>query len=374
MNNPIWIMTSAFDQLSLDEVITKAGAIGVQGLDLCVFRKDGTRDDFVATHLDYDNFTPETAKEILEKFNRANLKLSLGAFDNLIGGDPSQRRKNQDHLLKLIRMAHLLGEDKNDIKVGTFVGYNHELGAMENGFERNLEEYAKVFTPIIKYAESLGVTILYENCPMEGWRTAGYTGTYNNLPGVLAARKLMYELIPSASHGEIYDPSHDVWQHTDPSEVIRHTDMNRLKRIHVKSTRLNGSVFWGNMYPKQWVNSELAEKAGVPTTSNDWDRHNYEATLPGFGVGDSMDWRKFIDTLKEKGFSGPFEIENEAGLSKGTGNMGAIVQGFKATVMNLAPLLWPLAEEGYTYDQSKSQQLKEAKNKDIPLVTMEELL
>ncbi|HLW20361.1 MAG TPA: hypothetical protein VKX33_08560, partial [Cyclobacteriaceae bacterium] len=98
MNNPIWIMTSAFDQLSLDEVITKAGAIGVQGLDLCVFRKDGTRDDFVATHLDYDNFTPETAKEILEKFNRANLKLSLGAFDNLIGGDPSQRRKNQDHL------------------------------------------------------------------------------------------------------------------------------------------------------------------------------------------------------------------------------------------------------------------------------------
>ena len=374
MNNPIWIMTSAFDQLSLDEVITKAGEIGVQGLDLCVFRKDGTRDDFVATHLDYDNFTPETAKKILEKFNRANLKLSLGAFDNLIGGDPAQRRKNQDHLLKLIRMAHLLGGDDNDIKVGTFVGYNHELGAMENGFERNLEEYAKIFTPIVNYAESLGVTILYENCPMEGWRKAGYTGTYNNLPGVLAARKLMYELVPSYSHGEIYDPSHDVWQHTDPSEVVRLTDMNRLKRIHVKSTRLNGSVFWGNMYPKQWVNKDLAKKAGIPTTNNEWDRHNYEATLPGFGVGDSMDWRKFIDTLKEKGFSGPFEIENEAGLSKGTGNMGAIVQGFKATVMNLAPLLWPLTEAGYAYDHSNVECLKDPGRKDIPKITMEELL
>jgi sugar phosphate isomerase/epimerase len=373
MNNPIWIMTSAFDQLSLDEVITKAGEIGVQGLDLCVFRKDGTRDDFVATHLDYDNFTPETAKEILEKFNRANLKLSLGAFDNLIGGDPAQRRKNQDHLLKLIRIAHLLGGDENDIKVGTFVGYNHELGAMENGFERNLEEYAKVFTPIVNYAESLGVTILYENCPMEGWRKAGYTGTYNNLPGVLAARKLMYELVPSNFHGEIYDPSHDVWQHTDPSEVIRHTDMNRLKRIHVKSTRLNGSVYWGNMYPKQLVNSQLAEKAGISTTSNDWDRHNYEATLPGFGVGDSMDWRKFIDTLKEKGFSGPFEIENEAGLSKGTGNMGAIVQGFKATVLNLAPLLWPLTGNGYAYNQSLGKELIDLGRKGIPSVTMDQL-
>src|SRR5690554_4291369 len=373
MNNQIWIMTSAFDQLNLDEVIEKASEIGVQGLDLCVFRKDGTRDDFVATHLDYDNFTPETAKEILEKFNQARLKLSLGAFDNLIGGDASQRKKNQDHLLKLIRMAHLMGGDENDIKVGTFVGYNHKLGSLENGFERNLEEYAKVFTPIISYAESLGVTILYENCPMEGWRKAGFTGTFNNLPGVLAARKLMYELVPSNSHGEIYDPSHDVWQHTDPSEVIRYTDMNRLKRIHVKSTRLTGSVYWGNMYPKQWVSSELADRAGVPTTDNDWDRHSYEATLPGFGVGDSMDWRKFIDTLKEKGFSGPFEIENEAGLSKGTGNMGAIVQGMKATVLNLAPLLWPLTDNGYAYNQSLSEGLKDLGRKDIAEVTMDQL-
>ena len=374
MNHPIWIMTSAFDQLTLDEVIEKAGEVGVQGLDLCVFRRDGTRDDFVATHLDYENFTIETAKEILEKFNRANLKLSVGAFENLIGGDPVQRRKNQDHLLRLIRMAYLLGGDENDVKVGTFVGYNHELGVMENGFERNLEEYKKVFAPIINYAENLGVTILYENCPMEGWRKAGYTSTYNNLPGVLAARKLMYEIIPSQNHGEIYDPSHDVWQHTDPSEVIKHTDPSRLKRIHVKSTRINGSVFWGNMYPMQQVNEDLAQQAGIPIPKNEWDRHNYEATLPGFGVGDSMDWRKFIDTLKEKGFSGPFEIENEAGLSKGTGNINAIVQGMKATVLNLSPLLWPLTEAGYAYDHGNSAELKDPNRADIPIVSIEELV
>src|SRR5690606_69613 len=165
-----------------------------------------------------------------------------------------------------------------------------------------------------------------------------------------------------------------VWQHTDPTEVIRLTDIDRLKRIHVKSTRLNGSVYWGNMYPKQYVNRQLAEQAGVPIPHNEWDRHNYEATLPGFGVGDSMDWRKFIDTLKEKGFTGPFEIENEAGLSKGTGNLGAILQGMKATVLNLAPLLWPLTDSGYAYDHSQSSPLKEVKNKDIPTVTMENLL
>ncbi len=366
-------MTSAFDQLNLDEVIKKAKETGVQGLDVCVFRKDGTRDDFVATHMDYDNFSLDTAKATLGKFNEARLSMSLGAFDNLIGGDPGQRIKNQNHLLKLIRMAHLMGGDDNDIKIGTFVGYNHELGNEENGFEKNLEEYARVFGPIIKYAEDLGVTVLYENCPMEGWRAAGYTGTFNNLSGVLAARKLMYAMIPSKAHGEIYDPSHDVWQHTDPVEVIKNTDMDRLKRIHVKSTRNNADPFWGNMYPTQLVDAALAKKAGVPHPQNEWDRHHYEATLPGFGVGDSMDWRKFINTLQERGFSGPYEIENEAGLSKGTGNMAAIMQGYKATVLNLSPLLWSLADNGYQYPEEEFKEMEVLASKDIPVVTMDDL-
>ena len=118
MNNPIWIMTSAFDQLTLDQVMEKAKDVGVQGLDVCVFRKDGTRDDFVATHLNYENFGCADAQALLEKFNQHQLRLSLGAFDNLIGGDPAQRVKNQNHLLRLIRMAHLLGGDSNDVLDG----------------------------------------------------------------------------------------------------------------------------------------------------------------------------------------------------------------------------------------------------------------
>ncbi|RNI30013.1 sugar phosphate isomerase/epimerase [Rufibacter immobilis] len=373
MNNQIWIMTSAFDQLSLDDVIAKAKEVGVQGLDVCVFRKDGTRDDFVATHLDYEHFTPDHAQALLEKFNQHQLRLSLGAFDNLIGGDPAQRVKNQDHLLRLIRMAHLLGGDANEVNVGTFVGYNHELGNQESGFQKNLEEYARIFTPIIKYAEDLGVTVLYENCPMEGWRSAGHSGTFNNLTGVLAARKLMYELIPSHAHGEIYDPSHDVWQHVDPSEVILHTDMSRLRRIHVKGTRNGNNVYWGNLYAMQQIDAALAQRAGVPTSQHEWDRHNYEAMLPGFGGSDSMDWRAFVNTLRQRGFQGSFEIENEAALSKGTGNLGAILQGFKAATLCLAPLLWELTPGGYQYPATAFRELESAAPKDIPVVTMKDL-
>lgn len=370
-------MSSAFPQLNLEALIEKTKIIGAQGVDLCVFRFNGTRTDHIATHLDYERFDLDQARQILEKFNVANLRLSIGAFENLIGGDETERVKNQNHLLRLIRMAHLMGGNENDVKVGTFVGYNHDLGIQEGGFQKNLEEYRKTFAPIVKYAEDLGVTILYENCPMEGWRPATFTSTFNNLTGVLAARKLMYELIPSKSHGEIYDPSHDVWQYTDPVEVIKETDISRLHRIHVKATRnLQNKLrtYWGSMYPVQSIDPKLSEAAGVPTTTNEWDRHNYEAMLPGFGGSDSMDWRAFVDILKEKEFQGPFEIENEALNSKGTNNIGATIQGFQATVLNLSPMLWPLGANGYQYDSSEAKPLKEVCKKDISVVTMKELL
>lgn len=371
-------MSSAFDKLELEQLISVTKEIGAQGIDLCVFRKDGSRQDHTATHLNYEHFDLEDAKQLIERFNAAELRLSLGAFENMIGGDPEHRIKNQNHLLKLIRIAYFLGGDENDVKVGTFVGYNHELGAKENGFQKNLDEYKRVFTPIIKYAEDLGVTVLYENCPMEGWRSSSYTNTFNNLPGVLAARKLMYAMIPSLAHGEIYDPSHDIWQQTDPVEVIKQTDPKRLHRIHVKTTRnLKGKarVDWGGMYPMQLVDKALAEKAGVSIPAHDWDRHHYEAMLPGFGGTDHMDWNDFVQELHEIGFSGPFEIENEAKNSKDTGNYHAIIQGFKATTNFLSPLLWELNEEtGYSFASAKSLgPLKSVNRKAIPVVTIDQL-
>jgi len=370
-------MSSAYDKLSLDELMQVSTNLGAQGVDLCVFRKDGARADHTATHLDYDGFTTESAKVLLERFNAAGLGLSLGAFENMIGGEENERIANQNHLLRLIRIAHLLGGDSNDVKVGTFVGYNHELGNQIDGFQKNLEEYKRVFTPIIKYAEDLGVTVVYENCPMEGWRSARYTSTYNNLPAVLAARKLMYAMIPSHAHGEIYDPSHDIWQNNNPVNVIQQMDINRLKRIHVKTTRNlknKARVEWGGMYPMQVVDRSLAEKAGVDIAAHDWDRHHYEAMLPGFGGTDHMDWNDFVDVLHARGFDGPFEIENEAKNSKDTGNLMATNQGFENCIRFLAPLLCDLDEKkGYSYSKPTGN-LSIPNLRDIPESTIADLI
>ena len=369
-------MTSAFKPFGLEQIIGKAKEAGVQGLELCVFPRDSSRSDHVATHLDYETFGADQAKQLLELFGREKLRFSVGSYVNLIGGNPAERVANQNHLLKLIRIAHLCGGDENDVKVGTFVGYNDELGVQDGGFEKNLYEYQRIFAPIVKYAEDLGVTIIYENCPMEGWRSRTWPVIFNNLPGTLAARKLMYALIPSMAHGETYDPSHDIWQHIDPSDVIRATDPKRLHRVHVKGTRNlrnQASIHWGAMYPKHYVNDELAQKAGVPVAQHDWDRVPYEPMLPGFGGCDSLDWRKFLETLMELGFDKPFVIENEAANSAHTGNPGATLQGFKAAVLCLAPIVWPLKDDvGYAFNDNRPE-LKIAARKDVPVVTMAEL-
>jgi sugar phosphate isomerase/epimerase len=375
MNNQLWIMSSAYPALSLEELVKTAVEIGAQGIELCVFRRQGTRTDHIATHLEYDGFSPAEARRIIDLFNENKLRLSLGSYENCIGGTDEERTANQNHLLKIIRLAHLLGGEDNGVKVGTFVGYNHDLGMEEFGFQKNLEEYRKIFTPIIKYAENLNVVIVYENCPMEGWRPASWPTTYNNLPATLAARKLMYALIESDNHGEIYDPSHDVWQHTDPSEILKNTDVRKLRGIHIKGTRnlkVPGRTYWGGLYPMQRVDENLAQKAGVPTCRNEWDRHHYEPMVPGFGGSDSMDWRLFIETAFSVGFDDPFIVENEAANSKATGCNGAITQGFIAAKHFLMPMIWKLAENGYAYDYSLYRPLRQTGAKDIPIRTIKE--
>ena len=379
-NNPIWLMTSALAfEKNFDGVIKRALEVGAQGLELCVFRRDTDRTDHVATHLEYDNFTPETARKVIDVCNKTGLRISVGSYDNLIGGDPGQQIKNQNHILKLVRIASLLGGDANDVVCGSFVGYDVDLGNEENGFEKNLEKFKKVFTPILKYAKSLGVTVCVENCPMEGWRKVSSTDCYCNLPGCLAARKLMYAILDDDSNlQETYDPSHDIWQHIDPSDVINAMDFRKLRRVHIKGTRNFPSdaeaVHWGRLFPIQNVKAELAKKAGVPLAAHEWDRLNYEPRLPGFGGSDSCDWTKFLETLMAKGYKNPFVIENEGCNSSHTGNVGATMQGFKATILNTAPVIWPLGPNGYEFDKSALKPMTDAFcKKNIPVVTMDRL-
>ena len=84
--------------------------------------------------------------------------------------------------------------------------------------------------------------------------------------------------------------------------------------------------------------------------------------------------RGFLETLMDRGFEGPFVIENEADNSAHTGNLGATLQGFQAAVLCLAPIVWPLVSDvGYRLDNSKWPPLATPDTKDVPVRSMKDV-
>ena len=59
--------------------------------------------------------------------------------------------------------------------------------------------------------------------------------------------------------------------------------------------------------------------------------------------------------------------------SKATSNDGAIMQGYKASLLFLVPMLWPLTDTGYQYNSAGVAPLKEPSTQNVPIVTMKEL-
>ena len=372
--NHIWIMSSAFEGYDINQHIEFTNKIGASGVELCIFGKNSDR---VSNHhkiLDYDNFNTSDASELISELIRNKIGISLSSYENILGSEADLRESHLDHLLKVIRMAYLLGGDENNVKVGTFVGFNKDIAYDKYGFQKNLEEYQKVFAPVVDYAESLGVTILYENCPMEGWSDKSEMHTYNNLPATLAARKLMYALIPSSAHGETYDPSHDIWQDTNPVDVIKESDISRIHRVHIKDTlKLNNNftTHWGKVFPAQYVDPDLAKKAGIRYANHNWKRHPYKAVLPGFGYT-GMNWDEFIQELRAKGYNQPLVIENEAFNSAQALGDEISIQGFKSTINYLSPLLYKNDKDrGVVY--KRDLELKTINRPNIPITNYKNL-
>ena len=53
--------------------------------------------------------------------------------------------------------------------------------------------------------------------------------------------------------------------------------------------------------------------------------------------------------------------------------MGATMQGFRATVLNTAPVVWPLGPDGYANDASAQRPMEMTLAKDIPVKTMSDI-
>lgn len=280
-------LTACLPKLSLEEIADWAVAQGYEALEVAAWPDLGDR-PFVATHLNVETFGTQDVARVKEIFTSRGLTLSSIAFyDNNLHPDLEDRRKINQHVMRCIDAAALLGVES----VGTFVGRDWNKTVAEN-----LTMAEEVFKPLVAHATMQNVKIIIENCVMEGWHPDGY-------PGNLAYSPELWEWMFGLGLYLNYDPSHLIWMGIDPIEAIKpYIDRvihAQAKDIEVFPEKRN---FFG--YPGKAVVRE-----------NPWDVGWWRYRVPGLG---EVNWKKLIDVMYEGGFNGTLSVEHEDPIWGGT--------------------------------------------------------
>src|SRR4026208_207626 len=151
--------TAALPDNTLEQAAKWGAESGFQAIEIaCWPLEKATRRYAGVSHIDMTTLDKTKAKEIRKMLNGYNLPISsLGYYPNPLHPDADHRETVISHLKKVIEGAALLEVPI----VGTFIGKdkNKLVG-------QNLEDYARVWPPIVKFAKDQGVKIAIENCPM----------------------------------------------------------------------------------------------------------------------------------------------------------------------------------------------------------------
>jgi sugar phosphate isomerase/epimerase len=273
------LFSAAFPQMNLEQVADFAHINGFEAVEVaCWPHEKAARRYAGVTHIDVETLDAAEAQNINDMLARKCLVLSsLGYYPNPLQPDLEQRAAVIDHLKQVIVAAGLL---KVPV-VGTFIGKdNHKT------VPANLEEYARVWPPIVKFAAEHGVKIGIENCPMifsyDEWPGG------NNLASTPAIWKKMWEIIPDSNFGLNLDPSHLILQMIDYERVVSDFK-DRIFHVHAKDLQIDREGLYQNGVLSQGIGWQIPR-------------------LPGLG---DMRWDRFISALYRAGYDYVVSVEHE---------------------------------------------------------------
>lgn len=273
------IVSAIFDQSSFEEMIDIVADTGLECVEVACWPKGKAERRYAGvSHIDTKNLTAEKAQEILAYCEKKQVEISaLAYYPNPLDENLEKRQDVIDHLYTLIDAAKLLGVNL----VTTFLGRMPSKSVSEN-----LKEVAKVWPPIIQYAEEQGIKIAIENCPML-FTEDEWPGGQNLMTSPSNWRKV-FEILDSDNFGINYDPSHFVWQHIDYIEPL-YEFKDKLFHVHYKDIKL---------YPNK------LKDVGIMATPLEY----MSPKLPGLG---DVDWGKYVSALTDIGYNGYTCIEVE---------------------------------------------------------------
>ena len=271
--------TAALPENTLEQAAKWGAESGFQAIEIaCWPLEKADRRYAGVTHIDMATFDRAKANEIRKIMNEYGLTISsLGYYPNPLHPDPDHRQRVIGHLKKVIEAAAMLEVPV----VGTFVGKDKNKTVPQN-----LEDYSKIWPPIVKFAGERGVKIGIENCPMlfsyDEWPGG------NNLASSPAIWRKMWEIIPDENFGLNLDPSHLVLQMIDYDRVVREF-ASKIFHVHAKDLHIDREGLYNH---------------GVLSQGMGWQ----VPRLPGLG---DMDWRIFFAALTAVGYDYVVSIEHE---------------------------------------------------------------
>ena len=255
----VGILTGPFSGDPLEHVAAFAGEYGFGGLE--VVAGPGNK------HIDTNAFGEREADVTTALMEKRNLQISaVAAYNNLTDADPSKRQANIQTVRSAIDAAALLNVDVVCILAGL-------PPAGKDRFKTIEEDCAAVLAPLAEYAEGKQIKLAMEN-----W-------TATNIQN-LKHWDRVFEVVPNASLGLNFDPSHLLWQDIDYIYAVERF-ASRIFHTHGKDTEIND-----------------AERRTVGNQGSGWWRY----VIPGLG---RVKWGEYIAALRRSGYNGVISIEHE---------------------------------------------------------------
>jgi sugar phosphate isomerase/epimerase len=244
------------------------------------------------------------AGAVRDVLDRNGLEMSaLAYYPNNLHPDPGERRAANAHLRKVIDAAAKL-----DVPVvGTFVGRDPARSVPDN-----FREFRKVWPRLVAHAESRGVKIAIENCPMIFSWDEWPGGT--NLASTPAIWDEMFSVVDSPSFGLNLDPSHLVWLMIDAERAVRDY-ADKLFHVHAKDLEIDRDGLY---------------RHGTASLGMGWQ----VPRLPGLG---EVRWDRFVAALYRSGYDHVISIEHEDRSFEATEEL--VKRGFLLARDTLRPLI-----------------------------------
>ncbi len=305
------VFTALFAGLTLDQVIEKVTAAGLEAIEIGTGAYPG------AAHIDVDRLlaSKAQARAYRQKIADAGLTISaLSCHGNPLHPDKAYAREHDEVFRKTVRLAETLGIET----VVTFSGCPGDsdaskwpnwvtcpwppdyLKVLEWQWDKKVIPY---WTRAGKFAKDHGVRVALEAHP-------GFV-VYN----VETARKLRDAVGPQI--GVNFDPSHLFWQGVDVPAAIRALG-DAIFHFHAKDVALDRD--------NVRVNGVLDAKSYVHMPERSW---LFRTVGWGHGAGD---WAEIMSALRLVGYDHVVSIEHEDALA-------SVDEGLANAVRFLRPLI-----------------------------------